>query len=127
MNSIWRFVAVGIAGVGVGATGLRIADAQVKPHAFLVAEIHVTDTAAYRPYVQRTGPIVTKYGGHYLVRGGKTESIEGATPAERIAIIEFPSLEAVDRFERSPEYRDVVTIRHKAATSRVFAIEGVSP
>ena len=127
MNVALKLVAVGIAGIAVGGTGLRIATAQAKPHAFIVAEVDVHDTAAYRPYAQRASQIVTQYGGHYIVRGGKTESIEGAKPANRIAIIEFPSLEALDRFESSPEYRAVVDIRHKNATSRVFAVEGVIP
>jgi uncharacterized protein (DUF1330 family) len=127
MRPIWKFAAAGLAGVIVGATGLSIASAQSKPHAFIVAEVDVHDTAAYRPYAQRAAQIVAQYGGHYIVRGGKTESIEGAKPANRIAIIEFPSLEALDRFESSPEYRAVVDIRHKNATSRVFAVEGVSP
>lgn len=127
MKSIWKFAVVGLAGVVVGATGLRIASAQAKPHAFIVAEVQVHDTAAYKSYAQRAAQIVTQYGGHYIVRGGKTESIEGAKPADRIAIIEFPSLEALNRFESSPEYRGVVEIRHKNATSRVFAVEGVLP
>jgi uncharacterized protein (DUF1330 family) len=127
MSIVLKCVAVGAAGIVVGATGLSIARAQTKPHAFIVAEVEVHDTAAYRPYAQRAGQIVTQYGGHYIVRGGKTESIEGAKPANRIAIIEFPSLEALNRFESSPEYRAVVDIRHKNATSRVFAVEGVIP
>ena len=127
MKSIWRFAAVGFAGIVVGATGLSIASAQAKPRAYIVAEVDVHDTAAYKAYAQRAAQIVTQYGGHYIVRGGTSESIEGAKPANRIAIIEFPSLDALNRFESSPEYRGVVDIRHKNATSRVFAVEGVAP
>src|SRR5215467_9203517 len=96
MRQLLRFLAVG-AGAIVVVTGLSIANAQAKPHAFIVAEVDVHDTAAYRPYAQRAAQIVAQYGGHYIVRGGKTEAIEGAKPANRIAIIEFPSLEALDR------------------------------
>ncbi len=127
MRSIWNFAAVALAGIIVGATGLSIAGAQAKPRAYIVAEVDVHDTAAYRAYAQRAGQIVTQYGGHYIVRGGKSEAIEGTKPANRIAIIEFPSLDALNKFESSPEYRAVVDIRHKNATSRVFAVEGVSP
>lgn len=127
MNASWKLAAVGLAGVVVGASGLEIARAQGTPHAYLVAEVQVADTAAYRPYIQRTGPIVTQYGGHYIARGGKTESIEGTPPAGRIALIEFPNMAALLKFEASPEYGAVKPIRHKAATSRVFAVEGVAP
>ena len=127
MNAAWKLAAVGVAGVVVGATGLRIVQAQSTPHAYIVAEVQVNDTAAYRPYIQKTGPIVTQYGGHYIARGGKTQSFEGTAPAGRIALIEFPSMAALQRFESSPEYREVVPIRHRNATSRVFAVEGLSP
>jgi uncharacterized protein (DUF1330 family) len=126
MSQAWRFAAVALGGVIV-VTGMSIPHTHATPHAFIVAEVQVHDTAAYRPYAQRAAQIVAQYGGHYIVRGGKTESIEGAKPADRIAIIEFPSLDALNRFESSPEYRDVVGIRHKNATSRVFAVEGVVP
>jgi uncharacterized protein (DUF1330 family) len=125
MNMSLKLAAVGLAGVVVGATGLGVVHAEATPHAYIVAEVQVNDTAAYRPYIQATGPIVTQYGGHYIARGGKTESLEGAKPAGRIAIIEFPSMAALLRFESSPEYRKVVPIRHQAATSRVFAVEGL--
>ncbi len=127
MRRLIALVTVGLAGVAVGAIGMRIAYAQAKPHAFIIAEVDVHDTAAYRPYAQRAFAIVTQYGGHYLARGGKTESIEGAAPPNRIALIEFPSLDALNRFEQSPEYRAVVDIRHRNATSRIFAVEGVAP
>jgi uncharacterized protein (DUF1330 family) len=127
MKMAWTLVAVGVAGIVVGAAGLRMAEAQATPRAYIVAEVQVNDTAAYRPYIQKTGPIVTQYGGHYIARGGKTQSFEGTPPAGRIALIEFPNLAALQRFEASPEYREVVPIRHRTATSRVFAVEGVSP
>ncbi|MEP6495671.1 MAG: DUF1330 domain-containing protein [bacterium] len=126
MNVSLTLVAVGLAGAIVGAAG-DVARTQGTAPAYLVAEVQVRDSAAYRPYIQRTGPIVAQYGGHYLARGGKTDSIEGARPAGRIAIIEFPSLAALRRFESSPEYEAVKPIRHKNATSRVFAVEGVAP
>ncbi len=129
MIASWKLIAVGAVGVVLGGAGAGVAMAhtQAAPRAYIVAEVQVSDTGAYRPYIERTGAIVTQYGGHYVARGGKTESIEGAAPAGRIALIEFPSLAALDRFESSPEYRAVVPIRHRAATSRVFAVEGVAP
>ena len=127
MRASLKLAAVAIAGVVVGTTGLRVLRAQATPHAFLVAEVDVKDTAAYREYVQGVTPIVTKFGGHYIARGGKTESFEGAKAAGRVALIEFPSLAALDRFETSAEYAKVAAIRRRAATSRIYAVEGVAP
>jgi uncharacterized protein (DUF1330 family) len=125
MNVVWKLAAVGVLGVTVGATAT--ARRQATPHAYIIAEVDVKDSAAYTPYRLRASAIVTQYGGHYIVRGGKTESLEGARPASRVAIIEFPSMAALMKFESSPEYTEVKPIRLRNATSRVFAVEGVAP
>lgn len=123
-----NLVVVTLAGVALGATGMRVANAtQATPHAFIVAEVDVRDSAAYRQYATEASKIVTQFGGHYIVRGGKTVRFEGDAPARRIAIIEFPSLAQLEKFESSPEYTAVKPIRLRNATSRVYAVEGIAP
>lgn len=113
----------GVAGVSAIHTALPAA----TPHAYIVAQIDVHDATAYKSYAERAAKIVAQYGGHYLVRGGATKSIEGDAPPNRVAIIEFASMEALEKFESSPEYTAVKTIRQHAAASRIFAAEGVAP
>ena len=130
MRSSSKFVVAGLAAAlaitGVTA-GMHVARAAAPPHAFIIAEINVKDAAAYKPYADQAAKIVAKYGGHYLARGGATKSIEGDAPTNRIAIIEFPSMDALEKFEASPEYAAVKPIRQRNATSRIFAVEGVAP
>jgi len=40
-------------------------------------------------------------------------------------MLEFPSAEQAKAFSASPEYAPVAAIRHKAAVSRSFMVEGV--
>src|SRR5262245_35105563 len=126
MHNSWKVVAAALVGIVAGAAGARVAQARATPHAFLVAEINVTDAAGYRPYAEKAAPIVAQFGGQYLARGGATKSIEGAAPPNRIAIIEFPDMATLEKFEASAEYGAVRSIRQRAATSRIFAVEGVS-
>jgi uncharacterized protein (DUF1330 family) len=97
------------------------------PKGYVVAEITVTDAEAYKNYVAAVVPVIAKFGGKYLVRGGQTFSIEGAPPSGRIVVLEFDSLAAAKTFEDSPDYAVVAQIRHKAAQSRVFLVEGAAP
>lgn len=97
------------------------------PKGYVFAEMDVQDAEAFKAYAAQTPPILAKYGGIYLVRGGKTVTLEGAPPASRVVVIEFPSVAAARGFEESPEYTQIVSIRHKAATSRSFIAEGVAP
>ncbi|MFB0612635.1 DUF1330 domain-containing protein [Aurantiacibacter poecillastricola] len=94
--------------------------------AYVVAEINVTDLEAYRQYVQAAFPVIESYGGRFLTRGGTTVHIEGLPPAERVMIIEFESLDRAKEFEYSQAYRDIAPLRHQAAESRLFIIEGAA-
>ena len=94
------------------------------PKAYVVAEITVTDVEAYRDYVRAAFPIIQRYDGKFLTRGGTTIAVEGLPPAERVMIIEFPSLERAKEFEYSQDYTDIAPLRQASAESRLFIVEG---
>jgi uncharacterized protein (DUF1330 family) len=98
--------------------------AQPAPKAYVVAEINVRDAEGYRDYVAAAFPVIQKYGGTFLTRGGTTIALEGAPPAQRVMIIEFASLEQAKKFEYSKDYTDIAALRQKTADSRLFIIEG---
>jgi uncharacterized protein (DUF1330 family) len=101
--------------------------ATVAPKGYVIAEITVTDPDAYKQYAAAAGPVVSKFGGKFLVRGGQTVGVEGDPPAARVVIIEFASLAAARSFEDSQDYQAIAPLRHKAARSRVFLAEGTGP
>ena len=127
MRVWWELAVVAVVGAVIGAVGVQMLQAQSTPRAYLIAEVQVTDPEAYKPYIPKAAQIVAQYGGQYLARGGKTESLEGAEPAGRVAIVQFPSMAELQKFWSSPEYREVAPIRRGASKSRLFVIEGVSP
>jgi uncharacterized protein (DUF1330 family) len=94
--------------------------------AYVVAEVEVTDTAAYEDYRKLVAPTVAKYGGRFLVRGGKVESKEGGWQPPRFVILEFPSVEQARAWYHSPEYAPALAIRTKASKSRVIIAEGAA-
>lgn len=115
-----------LAGFALAATGafvLHAADAPA-PKAYIVGEIDVKDAEGYKTYGAQTPGIVAKYGGTYLARGGQTVPLEGSAPGPRVVILEFASLAAAKAYWESPEYRAVAPIRQKAATGRLFIVEG---
>jgi uncharacterized protein (DUF1330 family) len=92
--------------------------------AYAVAEIEITDPAAYEGYRPLAAAAVEKYGGRFLVRGGRTETVEGGWAPKRIVILEFPSMEKLRAFYDSPEYRKALAIRLKASSGRLIFVEG---
>src|SRR5580704_7547697 len=114
------------AAVMIAAAGLTLLHAAaLAPKGYVIAEITVTDPDAYKQYAAAVPPIAAKFGGKYLVRGGQTVAVEGDPPGGRIVVIEFDNLAAARAFEDSSDYQAVAPLRHKAARSRVFLVEGV--
>lgn len=104
------------------------ADAAPKtPKAYVIGEVNVTDPDTYKTYAAKTSPIVAKFGGIYIARGGRSVPVEGAAPAGRIVVIQFPSLAAAQAFEGSAEYLKVAPIRQRSSTGRFFIVEGTAP
>jgi len=92
--------------------------------AHVIAEIEVTDPAAYEDYRKQVPGVIAKLGGKYVVRGGKVESLEGGWSPKRMAVVEFPSMDQALKFYRSPEYAPLIKIRQKASRGKLIIVEG---
>ena len=92
--------------------------------AYLIADTHITDHKTYDEYKRRVAPTISKFGGRFLVRGGKHEVLEGNLQVERLVVIEFPSMEALKSWYGSPEYAPLLAMRQPAATDHLIAVEG---
>lgn len=93
--------------------------------AFVIVDIDVHDPVRYEEYKKLAAPTVTAYGGKYIVRGGKAETLEGDWSPKRLVVLEFPSVEQAKAWLNSPEYSPVRKIRHATATSQMVVVEGV--
>ena len=92
-------------------------------NAYVIGEIEVTDSAVYEDYRKQVLATITKYGGRFLVRGSKSEALEGAPP-KRMVLLEFPSYEQAQKWYRSSEYAPLITLRQKASRGRLVLAEG---
>ncbi len=92
--------------------------------AYLVVDATVTDPQRFLEYRELAQVAVAQYGGRYLVRGGKTESLEGDWRPNRLVIVEFPSVEQIRLFYDSPEYLAARAARAEAADFAMLAAEG---
>ena len=92
--------------------------------AYIIVDIEVTDPGPYEDYRNQVPPLVAKYGGKYLVRGGSFEILEGDWSPKRLVVLEFPSIETAKEFYDSDEYRPVKAIRLKSTNSNMVLVEG---
>jgi uncharacterized protein (DUF1330 family) len=92
--------------------------------AYLIADTHITDQPTYDNYKQQVAPLIAKFGGRFLVRGGQHEVLEGSWHPSRLVIIEFPDMDRLKSWYNSPEYAPLLALRQPAATDHLVAVEG---
>ncbi len=95
--------------------------------AYILLNIDVTDPERYADYAKLAPGTVAQYGGRYLARGGRAETLEGSIPAKRVVVLEFDSADQAKAWLNSPEYSAAKAIRHSASTSSVLLVEGLAP
>lgn len=93
--------------------------------AYIVADIEITNSAAYETYRQQVPALIAAHGGRYLVRGGAAVVLEGARQPGRQVILEFPDMAHLQAFYTSPQYQTLIAIRQGASHGSLLAMEGV--
>ena len=93
--------------------------------AYLIAEIEITNPDGYSEYSKLVPATIEKYGGKFLVRGGKAHPLEGDWPERRRVMIEFPSIEKAKAWWDSPEYAKPKQMRIASSNGRLIFLEGV--
>ena len=92
---------------------------------YLIAIIEVTNDEWIPDYAGNVHDIVHKHGGKYLSRSGNITTVEGgATAANLIALLQFPSMEAVEAFASDPEYAPYGEARRAGSLSTLHVIDG---
>lgn len=93
--------------------------------AYVIAEADVSDPEKYEGYRKLTPGAIAAHGGRFIVRGGRTETLEGDWRPKRVVVIEFPSFERAKAFYDSPEYLAARKARAGAATMDLILVDGV--
>ena len=96
--------------------------------AYLIAEHIITDAERFDEYRRKVLPTITRFRGRYLTKPGSHALPEGGhwTP-DRVVIIEFPDMQALNDWYGSAEYGPLKALR-KASTSdldMMFTVDGV--
>lgn len=92
--------------------------------AYIIVEIDTTDEALMTEYRKHTPGAVAKFGGKFIVRGGKTRTLEGGWTPPRIVVLEFPTYEKAEEFYDSDHYKPLLEMRLKAGKSKAILVDG---
>jgi uncharacterized protein (DUF1330 family) len=96
--------------------------------AYYVAEHIITDAEKFEEYRVKVLPMIEKYGGRYLTKGGTHRFPEQPHwKPQRAVIIEFPNMDDLDAWYNSAEYQPLLKLRKDATSVQdmIMILEGV--
>jgi len=120
-----------LTGMAIGGFAVQGLNAQGKSPVFLVSEIDVTNPEAYgKEFAPKAQATIRGAGAKFVLIGGAggggskpITAIEG-TPPKRVAIQQWESMEAMEKWYKSADYQEALKIGNKYATFRRYAVEG---
>ena len=92
--------------------------------AYWVVRGNILNPDEYAKYIDLAGPIVNKYEGKFLVRGGKQVEVEG-DGYDRTVLIEFNSFDEALFCYNSDEYQEALVYVKASAKRLVTIVEGI--
>lgn len=87
----------------------------------------ITDHTKVDQYLAGVFATVERYGGRYLVLGGKSDLVEGDWQPVYPVIVEFSDREQVQRWYSSNEYEPLKALRIAGTRSNAVFFEGATP
>ena len=114
-----------LAGAALGGAAIQALHAQAKPPVYMIAINEVSDQAGYaKEYVPPAQKSVKDHGGAYVAAGPGTR-VSGNLPDGPVVIIRWESMEALQGWRNSPEFRAALKIGEKYAKYNIVAVNGV--
>src|SRR6187455_1902683 len=117
-----------LAGVALGAIAVQALHAQTKPPVYYVAEVDVTDLDGYlKEYAPKAAASSKAFGVQTLAAGQEITQIEGARPKRRVVIAKWNSLEQLQAWRNSEQYKEDRKIGDKYASNPGLCGRGLAP
>jgi uncharacterized protein (DUF1330 family) len=90
---------------------------------YWIGRVDVHNEEGYKSYAAANPAILKKFGGRYVVRGGKCDGVEGESRSRNV-VIEFPDYETALACYRSPEYQANIKLRQPHSIAELIVVEG---
>jgi uncharacterized protein (DUF1330 family) len=116
-----------LAGAALGGAAMQALHAQAKPPVYMIAINEVSDRDGYaREYVPPAQKSVKDHGGEYIAAGPGTR-VAGNLPDGPVVILRWESMEALQRWQNSPEFQAALKVGEKYAKFNIVAVNGIKP
>jgi uncharacterized protein (DUF1330 family) len=93
--------------------------------AYLIVDTLLDDADMYEQYKLKARPLIEKFGGEYLARGGRMTLREtDLWSPSRLVLVRFSDVETANRCLDSFEYQQILLISKKSARRTAVVLEG---
>jgi uncharacterized protein (DUF1330 family) len=92
--------------------------------AYLIAMRKVTDQDKMKEYISQIVPMLERYGARYLTGTTSHQVLSGSFHPDRAVVIEFPDMQTIQKWYRSPEYQPLDALRKACGEEILIAIDG---
>ena len=94
---------------------------------YAIAQLKMTDRAAYDRYQARFFDVFKKFNGRLLAADEHPRVLEGAWPHDKLVMMSFPDEAAFRAFSNSPDYEEISRDRKAGAQATVLLVKGFVP
>jgi uncharacterized protein (DUF1330 family) len=130
MSARYRLGLVMLSCVALGALGSQALHGQVRPPAYLIGQIDVSNPDGYaKEYLPKARDIIKAHGGRLIAAAGaaatgsQVVAVDGEAP-KRVVIYMYPSMADLQAWRNDPAYVQVRHVGEKYAKYHTFAVEG---
>ncbi|HEY8559600.1 MAG TPA: DUF1330 domain-containing protein [Pyrinomonadaceae bacterium] len=93
---------------------------------YVIAQISITDRAAYERYQARFFDVFRKFEGELLAADEAPEIVEGEWTGEKVVLMKFPDKVSFERWAYSPAYREIAKDRQAGSEAVVLMVKSFS-
>ncbi|MGX9356652.1 DUF1330 domain-containing protein [Roseobacteraceae bacterium S113] len=94
--------------------------------AYMTTQVKVKDKEKFQSYLAATQPVAAKFGGKPVVLGAQPTMLLGTNQDhEMMFVIEFPSMEKLNAWHDSEDYKALGPLRDEGSDQHMMAYEGM--
>jgi uncharacterized protein (DUF1330 family) len=92
---------------------------------YAIAQLKITDRAAYDRYQAKFMGVMKRYQGRVLAADESPKVIEGNWDRDKVVVLSFSDEEAFREWAESPEYREISKDRKAGSEAIVLLVKGI--
>jgi uncharacterized protein (DUF1330 family) len=97
----------------------------VEMSVYAIAQLKITDRAAYDRYQAKFMGVMKRYKGRVLAADESPKVIEGNWDRDKVVVLSFPDEAAFSEWAESPEYQEISKDRKAGSEAVVLLVKGL--